>query len=45
MQAESEAAEDRAVRCGRVSGLVMRPSLAAGLYGDMRIASLSGLRA
>ena len=33
------------VRCGRVSGLEMRPLIAAGLYGDLRIASLSGLRA
>ena len=36
---------DHLVRCGRVFGLVMRPSMAAGPYGARRIASLSGLRA
>lgn len=28
-----------------MSGLLMRPLFAAGLYGDVQIASLSGLRA
>jgi hypothetical protein len=45
MQADSWVGWGHAIRCGRVSGLMMRPFIAAGLYGDMRIASLSGLRA
>ena len=45
MQADSSVGWGHVVRCGRVSGLVLRPFIAAGLYGDMRIASLSGLRA
>ncbi len=45
MRADSLVGRGHAIRCGRVSGLVMRRFVAAGLYGDMRIASLSGLRA
>ncbi len=33
------------VRCCRLSGLLVRPSVAAGLYGNTRIGSKSDLRA